>query len=78
MRIGKEIFHNLYNFKLQEGFDITKEGVPKRLLETESPAGRLDLKVIQQMVSQYIKIRENEGLKLVSEEKRLMDLLTAK
>lgn len=78
MRLGKEIFHNLYNFKLREGFDITKEVIPKRLLETESPVGRLDPKAIEQMVSHYIKVREDEGLKLRPEEKALMDLLAAR
>jgi len=42
MRLGKESFHNLYNFKLEEGFDLTKEKVPQRLMEAETHAGRLD------------------------------------
>lgn len=78
MGLGKEIFHNLYNFKLREGFDLTKERIPRRLLETESPAGRLDPKVIQRMVSHYIKIREDEGLRLRPEERALMDLVAPK
>jgi len=78
MKLGKEIFHNLYSFKLREGFDLTKEKIPKRLLETESPAGYLDPKVIQHMISHYIRIRENEGLRLRPEEKALMDLVVPK
>jgi aldehyde:ferredoxin oxidoreductase len=77
MRLGKEIFHNLYRFKLREGFDPTKERIPKRLLETDTPAGHLDPKVIQDMISRYVKIREDEGLRLKSEEE-LMHLLAPK
>jgi aldehyde:ferredoxin oxidoreductase len=78
MRLGKEIFHNLYRFKLREGFDPTKERVPKRLLEIESPAGHLDPKVIQDMISHYVKIRGDEGLRLGLEEKELMRLIAPK
>jgi aldehyde:ferredoxin oxidoreductase len=77
MRLGKEIFHNLYRFKLREGFNPTKERIPKRLLETDTPAGHLDPKVIQDMISRYVKIREDEGLRLKSEEE-LMHLLAPK
>jgi aldehyde:ferredoxin oxidoreductase len=77
MRLGKEIFHNLYKFKLTEGFDATKERIPKRFLETETPAGHLDPKVIQDTISHYVKIREDEGLRLRSKEE-LMHLLAPK
>jgi len=75
MKLGKEIFHNLYKFKLRENFDLTKERVPKRLLETESPAGRLDPDVIQKMISYYIRLREKEGLRIKREERSLIDIL---
>jgi aldehyde:ferredoxin oxidoreductase len=78
MRLGKEIFQNLYKFKLREGFDPAKERIPNRLLETETPAGHLDPKVIQEMISHYVKIRKDEGLRLMSEETNLMDLLASK
>jgi aldehyde:ferredoxin oxidoreductase len=78
MRLGKEIFHNLYSFKLREGFELTKERIPKRLLETESPLGRLDPKMVQEIISHYVKIREEEGLRLKPEEKGLMELLVPK
>jgi len=78
MKLGKEIFHNLYEFKLREGFDLSKETVPRRLMEIESPAGCLDPKVMQRMIAQYVKIRREEGLTEAPQEKRLMDLLTPK
>jgi len=78
MRLGKEVFHNLYRFKLREGFDITKERIPERLLETESPAGRLNRDTIKKMVSYYVKVREKEGLRLRLEERALLDLLVSK
>jgi aldehyde:ferredoxin oxidoreductase len=74
MRLGKEIFHNLYKFKLREGFDPAKERIPKRLLETETPAGHLDPKVIQDMISRYVEVREGEGLRLSTEEKLMRPL----
>mgnify|MGYP001070808859 CR=1 FL=1 len=55
MRLGRKISRNLYDFKIREDFDLTKERIPRRLLETESPVGRLNPRVIQQMISQYVK-----------------------
>jgi aldehyde:ferredoxin oxidoreductase len=59
MRLGREISCNLYNYKLREGFDLTTEKIPKRLLELEGPTGRLNPEIIQRMISYYIKIREH-------------------
>jgi aldehyde:ferredoxin oxidoreductase len=62
MRLGKEISSNLYNYKLREGFDLTKENIPKRLLEVEGPTGRLDPEIIKRMISHYAKLRKNAEL----------------
>lgn len=62
MMLGKEIFHNLYTFKIREGFDLKKEQIPKRLLETKTPAGYLNSATIRRMISCYVMIRENEVL----------------
>lgn len=64
IRIGKEISCNLYNYKLREGFDLTKEKIPKRLLEVEGPTGRLNPEIIQRMINCYIKLREHANSEL--------------
>jgi aldehyde:ferredoxin oxidoreductase len=62
--LGREISGNLYNYKRREGFDLTKENIPKRLLELEGPSGRLNPDTIQNMVSHYVEIRERAELEL--------------
>jgi aldehyde:ferredoxin oxidoreductase len=64
MRLGREISSNFYNYKQREGFDLTKENIPKRLLEVEGPTGRLDPEVIKRMVSHYVKLRKSAELVL--------------
>lgn len=64
MRLGREISRNLYSFKIREGFDLTKERIPKRLLKLESPLGFLNRETIQQMISHYARIREDEDQRL--------------
>ena len=59
MRMGREISLRLQHFKQREGFELSKERIPKRLLEIESPIGPLNPKVIQRMISHYIKIRQD-------------------
>ena len=63
-RLGREISSNLYNYKIREGFDLTKENISKRLLEVEGPKGRLNPEIIQSMISHYVKIRERANLEL--------------
>jgi len=65
IKLGGEISRSLYNYKLQEGFDLTKERIPKRLLEVVGPAGGLKPEIIQRMVSHYIKIREDADAQLI-------------
>lgn len=76
--LGKEIFHNLYRFKLREGFDLSKEYIPERLFEVETPYGKLDKKLLRTMLLSYIKKREKEGLTLRAKEERLKELLIPK
>jgi len=61
-RIGREISLILYNFKRREGFDLYKERIPKRLIEVEGPSGRLDPRIIERMISHYVKMRERAEL----------------
>jgi aldehyde:ferredoxin oxidoreductase len=65
MRLGGEISRSLYNYKLREGFDLTKERIPKRLLEVVGPAGGLKSEIIQRMISHYIKLRERADAQLI-------------
>ncbi|MEM2897619.1 MAG: aldehyde ferredoxin oxidoreductase C-terminal domain-containing protein, partial [Candidatus Bathyarchaeia archaeon] len=78
MKLGKEIFHNLYKFKLREGFDLNREYIPKRFFEVETPYGKLDEKLLKSMLSKYIEKREKEGLILRAKEERLKELLIPK
>jgi len=75
MKMGKEIFHNLYKFKVREGFELGEQKLPKRIFEVQTPHGKLEVKKIKSMINYYIKKREGEGLHLKPEEKALRELL---
>lgn len=72
--IGKEIFHTLYRFKMQEGFDLERQYIPKLLRELDTPIGRLNEQTLKKIIAEYIDLREKEGLKIRREE-TLADLL---
>jgi aldehyde:ferredoxin oxidoreductase len=76
MTLGKEITHNFLKYKVQEGFEMSNVRIPKRLLEPETPWGKLDQTKIKQIISSYIDKRENEGIKLKTEDAALKDLLS--
>jgi len=76
--LGRKIFHNLYKFKLQEGFRPSFKDVPGRFFEGETSLGKLEPSQVEEILSHYVKLRRREGLKLVPEEKMLMDLLAPK
>ncbi|MGB9659253.1 MAG: aldehyde ferredoxin oxidoreductase family protein [Nitrososphaerales archaeon] len=75
MKMGKEIFHNLYKFKVREGFELSEQNIPKRIFEVQTPHGKLEFGKIKSMIDYYIKKREKEGLHLKPEEKALKELL---
>ncbi|MEM2873317.1 MAG: aldehyde ferredoxin oxidoreductase family protein [Nitrososphaerales archaeon] len=75
MKMGKEIFHNLYKFKVREGFELSEQNIPKRIFEVQTPHGKLEFEKIKSMMDYYIKKREKEGLHLKPEEKALKELL---
>jgi aldehyde:ferredoxin oxidoreductase len=75
MKMGKEIFHNLYKFKVREGFELSEQTIPKRIFEVQTPHGKLEFEKIKSMIDSYIKKREKEGLHLKPEEKALKELL---
>ncbi len=75
MKMGKEIFHNLYKFKVREGFELSEQNIPKRIFEVQTPHGKLEFEKIKSMMDYYIKKREKEGLHLKPEAKALKELL---
>ncbi|MFN3621440.1 MAG: aldehyde ferredoxin oxidoreductase N-terminal domain-containing protein [Nitrososphaerales archaeon] len=74
-KLGMNIFHNLYRFKIQEGFDLEKQYIPKLLKELDTPIGRLDPQTLNKIIKHYIDLREREGLKIRREKETLADLL---
>jgi aldehyde:ferredoxin oxidoreductase len=74
--IGNEIFQRLYRFKIREGFNLAKEEIPKRMTEVETPYGKLDPLKIREMVQQYVRLRERQGLRLRREDEALAELLS--
>ncbi len=76
--LGKEISHNVLKYKVQEGFRMDSVRIPKRLLEPDTPWGRLDETKLKTIIAAYIKKREKEGLKLRTEATALKDLLFTK
>ncbi|HEY92261.1 MAG TPA: aldehyde ferredoxin oxidoreductase family protein [Dehalococcoidia bacterium] len=52
--IGEEIHKEKYRFKTREGFSLDKLRLPKRILETPSPLGKLDEKFIHRAI-EYVK-----------------------
>jgi aldehyde:ferredoxin oxidoreductase len=73
--LGKEITHNLLRYKVQEGFKMENIKIPKRLLEPETPWGKLNIDKMKAIIGSYIKKREQEGLILKTEDEKLKDLL---
>ena len=55
-RIGEEIHREKYRFKTREGFSLDKLRLPKRILETPSPLGKLDEKFIRRAI-EHVKKR---------------------
>lgn len=74
--IGNEIFQRLYRFKVTEGFNLAKEEIPKRMTEIETPYGKLDPIKLREMVHQYIRVRERQGLRIRREDDALTELLS--
>jgi aldehyde:ferredoxin oxidoreductase len=74
--LGNEVFQRLYRFKVREGFNLTREVIPKRLTEIETPYGRLDPSRLREMVQQYIRLRERQGLRIRRDDEALAELLS--
>lgn len=59
--IGGEIHREKYRFKYREGFSLDNIRLPKRILETPSPTGRLDEGFIRTVVDHVKKTLLSEG-----------------
>ena len=58
-RLGKEILRAKYKFKFREGFNPNKLRIPKRILETPTPHGKLTEEQIKEAVNLYFeKLKE--------------------
>jgi aldehyde:ferredoxin oxidoreductase len=53
-RLGAETLRRKYDFKLREGFEPEKLRVPERILETESPLGRIDEGFLREAIGRYV------------------------
>lgn len=52
-RIGEEIHKHKYAFKMQHGFAFDQLDVPKRILETETPFGRVERSYLNSSISYF-------------------------
>ncbi|MCP8323387.1 MAG: hypothetical protein L6N96_04335 [Candidatus Methylarchaceae archaeon HK02M2] len=76
IQIGKEIFHNLFKFKIREGFELTEQKIPNRVYQMQTPLKKLEVEKMESIIKHYIHKRESEGLQLQPEEKALKELLS--
>ncbi len=51
--IGKRILKSKYEFKRKRGFRLTQLRIPKRILETVSPQGRLEESFLRKALAEY-------------------------
>ena len=55
-RIGLEILKEKFRFKVREGFDPGKLRIPGRILEVETPMGRIKEDYLRKAVEEYFKL----------------------
>ena len=52
-RLGADVLRRKYDFKQREGFDLAKLRIPKRILETDTPLGKIDEGFMRQAIQAY-------------------------
>jgi len=52
-RLGAEVLKRKYDFKQREGFDLAALRIPQRILETPTPAGKIDETFMRQAIEAY-------------------------
>ncbi|MBN1934435.1 MAG: aldehyde:ferredoxin oxidoreductase [Anaerolineae bacterium] len=55
-RLGAEILAQKQAFKAREGFDLAQVRIPQRILETESPLGRIDEAFMRQALAEFARL----------------------
>jgi len=53
LRLGREVLKAKYAFKTREGFDFRKLRIPRRILETATPLGRISESLILETIQSY-------------------------
>ena len=51
--IGADVLHRKYQFKRREGFDPLSQPIPRRILQTESPSGRISEEFLREVLQQF-------------------------
>ena len=54
--IGMEILREKNQFKVREGFKPSELRVPKRILETDSPLGKVDEHYLRESVEEFYRL----------------------
>jgi len=57
-RLGRETLQRKHAFKAREGFSLEQLRIPRRILETRSPLGRLD----EAFLRRVLQVVADEGL----------------
>ncbi len=53
IRLGSDTLRRKYDFKTREGFDLAGLRIPRRILETPSPLGRLDKDFLRRAIAHF-------------------------
>ena len=62
-KIGMEILRNKFRFKLREGFEPKNLRIPHRILETETPLGKIDEGYLKKAVEQFFNLLQSDTSK---------------
>jgi len=55
-RIGKEIYKNKYNYKVQEGFSLTEYTLPERIYQTPTATGVISKEYVEAVIAEVKKL----------------------
>ncbi len=55
-RIGRQIYHDKYRFKVREGFSLDTLRIPERIFETKAPTGQIDRTYIKAVLGEISKL----------------------
>ena len=52
-QFGVDVLRRKYDFKQREGFDLAELRIPRRILETTTPVGKIDETFMRQAIQAY-------------------------